>query len=475
MTRKRNFIKQTEGAAAILIAGSLFALIAVASLAIDMGQLYTVRNQLQNVADAAALAGAGQLIQKDANGNAVWYSDQATAAALKVAQDQGVLDGLATVADTARNDLDIKVGFWDIRAGNPSTAWQDPSPNPANALRVTITRAAGTIFGPVTSIFAKAIGSPTSTVAASATAYLGYTTQTAPEVPLALPGNILQTASNGRTGWFARLLGPREAVATTTKTLTFKDTGGVNVTASVPTSPTANLDSNQGYWYTAKSTDSVPDTIKNYLAAIYTPGSTAVVGNLKVGQQLYPRSEYPWGKGWIGPIFENMQKAYNYKTTGNVSTAPAVGTAWHTTMAVHGLLSTASLPQKTGFMSLARLLAPFWASEAYACSTLTYPTIKVSTFVNVDITGVTFNKTSCDDCTSYNPANNGVTYASKKECLETKTDSTWNANTVTVNNVTDASTVSPPGSLSGGPSTNTVNPSAPTNVGAYATIPRLVK
>ena len=72
MARKRNFIKQTEGATAIIIALSLFALIGVASLAIDMGQLYTVRNELQNVADAAALAGAGQLIQKDASGNATW-------------------------------------------------------------------------------------------------------------------------------------------------------------------------------------------------------------------------------------------------------------------------------------------------------------------------------------------------------------------------------------------------------------------
>ncbi len=75
MNHTRKFIKQTEGAAAIIIACSLVALIAVASLAIDMGQLYTVRNQLQNVADAAALAGVGQLIQKDASGNAVWNTD----------------------------------------------------------------------------------------------------------------------------------------------------------------------------------------------------------------------------------------------------------------------------------------------------------------------------------------------------------------------------------------------------------------
>ncbi len=64
MIRKSNFIRRTEGAAAIIIACSLFVFIGVASLAIDMGQLHTVRNQLQNVADAAALAGVGQLIQR---------------------------------------------------------------------------------------------------------------------------------------------------------------------------------------------------------------------------------------------------------------------------------------------------------------------------------------------------------------------------------------------------------------------------
>ena len=59
MAHKRNFIKQTEGATAIIIALSLFALIGVASLAIDMGQLYTVRNELQNVADAPPWLGPG--------------------------------------------------------------------------------------------------------------------------------------------------------------------------------------------------------------------------------------------------------------------------------------------------------------------------------------------------------------------------------------------------------------------------------
>jgi hypothetical protein len=237
----------------------------------------------------------------------------------------------------------------------------------------------------------------------------------------------------------------------------------------------------------------VPDTIKNTLAKIYTPSLTGtstvpvLVPDLKVGQQIYPASEYPWGRTWIGPIFQNLQKAYYYKTTGSATIAPAAGTAWRTTLAVHGLKSTASLPRKAGFLSLARLLAPFWASEAYACSTISYPAIQVSTFVNVDITGVTYNSSSSDDCGYTFPKTiNGVTYHNKKECLTGLPTSTWNANTVTIKNVVDASTVTLPpqpgnlppsgsGSLSGGPSAKDVNTAAPTNVGAFATIPRLVK
>jgi len=487
MTRKRNFIKQTEGATAIIIACSLFALIGVASLAIDMGQLYTVRNQLQNVADAAALAGAGQLIQKDANGNAVWYNDQATAAALKVAQDQGVRDGLPTVADGDRNDLDIKVGFWDIRAGNPSTAWQDPSPNPANALRVTITRKSGTVFGPVTSIFAKAIGSPNSTIAASATAYLGYTNEVQTggvQVPLALPstGPNSPLASNGRAGWFASLFGPGDAVASAPKTIKFRDTGGATVANNVPTSPIAALDPNQGYFYTPAanpSVNSVPATVKNIIAKIYTPSLTGTssvpvfVGDIKVGQQIYPASEYCWGSSNMKPIFDNLKAAYNAKKDASGK--------WSTTLVVHGPLSTSSLPQKTGFMSLARLLAPFWVSEAWACATVSTPVTFTKAFVPVTITAVasgtgddgnyTYPKTIATPV----PASGTTTYANKKDFLNRFPNSTWNVNSVTILAATDTSTVSPPGSLSGGPSSNNVNSNAPTNVGAYATIPRLVK
>jgi Flp pilus assembly protein TadG len=496
MARKRNFSKQTEGAAAIIIALSLFALIAVTSLAIDMGQLYTVRNELQNVADAAALAGAGQLIQKDANGNATWDTTPtgpAQTAALHVAQTQSSLQGQAAVGDTARNDLTILFGTWDIKRGDPSTAWTENNVNP-NAMRVNITRAAGSIYGPVSSLFAQAIGHSTSTVSASATAYLGYTNEVQTggvQLPLALPasGTNSPLASNGHSGWFARLLAPGEAVASGPKTIKFRDTGGSTVTLNSNKlvnggsngGAVAPLDPNQGYFYTPKanpSTNSVPDTIKNIIAKIYTPSLTGTssvpvyVGDIAVGKQIYPASEYPWGSAYQKPIFDNLKAAYNAKNTSG---------KWRTTVVVHGPLGTSSLLQKSGFMPLARLLKSFWVSEAFACATIQPPTTYVKTFVNVDITAVTsgtgndgsytYPKTINDTYTG----NHNVTYTDQKDFLDRYPNSTWNVNTVTIQTTTDTPTVSPPGSLSGGPTPTTVNPSAPTTGGAFAAVPRLVK
>ena len=405
MVRKPNFIKQTEGASAIIIALSLFALIGAASLAIDMGNLYSVRNELQNVADAAALAGAGQLVQKDASGNA--YRDSATAktTAIQVAQTQSQIQGQATVADAGRNDLTILFGVWDIYNSNPSLAWTDlgtsvPSTSNANALRISITRDTGKAFGPVTSLFATIFGISGTAVSATATAFLGYTNEVQTggvQLPLALPstGTSSPLASNGSAGWFASLFGPSEAVATTTpKTIKFRDTGGSTVTVNsskkIPTSPVAALDPNQGYFYTPApnpGNNDVPATVKNIIAKIYTPSLNATstvpvyVGDIKVGKQIYPASEYPWGSSNMKPIFDNLKAAYNAKKNASGK--------WRTTLVVHGPLSTSSLFQKPGFMSLARLLTPFWPSEAFACATIQPPTTFVKSFVNVDVTAVT--------------------------------------------------------------------------------------
>ena len=54
----RRFHKDDRGAVSVITAGSLFALLASAALAIDVGSLYLAKRRLQGAADAAALAAA---------------------------------------------------------------------------------------------------------------------------------------------------------------------------------------------------------------------------------------------------------------------------------------------------------------------------------------------------------------------------------------------------------------------------------
>ena len=487
-------IKRTEGSVAVIAALGLVAFLGLVSLAIDMGRLYTTKNELQNVADAAALAATGSLIH-DYGAGAVRDAAAAQQAALTVAQRQSQLSGQDAVGNADRNDLNIIFGAWNIYTGNPATAWTEigsscSSTSNANAVKVKIRRASGTVYGPVANFFGGILGLNTSEVSATAIAYLGYTIGVPTggvQLPLALPstGPSSPLVSNGRTGWFASLFGPSEAVASAPKTIKFRDTGGATVTVNsskkIPTSPIAALDANQGYFYTPKanpSVNSVPNTIKNIIKKIYTPSLTGTatvpvfVGDIKVGQQIFPASEYPWGSSNMKPIFDNLKAAYNAKKDASGK--------WRTTLVVHGPLGTSSLPQKTGFMSLARLLTPFWPSEAFACATIQPPTTFAKSFVNVDIIAVT-SGTGDDGNYTYPktiatpvPASGTTTYTNQKDFLNRFPTSTWNVNTVTIQTVTDASTVSPPGSTSGGPSNQGVNPGAPPNTGAFADLPVLV-
>lgn len=61
-----NFRKE-KGAVAILVALSLVVLIGFAGLALDLGKLYVAKTELQNAADACALAGAFELNSTDPN------------------------------------------------------------------------------------------------------------------------------------------------------------------------------------------------------------------------------------------------------------------------------------------------------------------------------------------------------------------------------------------------------------------------
>ncbi len=57
----KQLINEQRGAVAIIVAFLMFVLLGFAAFAVDFGYLYGVKNELQNAADAAALAGASVL------------------------------------------------------------------------------------------------------------------------------------------------------------------------------------------------------------------------------------------------------------------------------------------------------------------------------------------------------------------------------------------------------------------------------
>ena len=65
-----------------------------------MGHLYTVRNELQNVADASALAAANALID-GSTGVAVRDAVTSKQKAMEVAQDQSLASNQRAVTDSA--------------------------------------------------------------------------------------------------------------------------------------------------------------------------------------------------------------------------------------------------------------------------------------------------------------------------------------------------------------------------------------
>jgi len=497
-------MKGADGSMAVVIAIGMVVLLGMAALAVDVGHLYTVKNEMQNTVDAASLAAAKALIHEDmSTGNRDTFRDASGAvnAAMAVIQQASGFQGLDPVAGGSRNDVTISFGTWNDNAtGTKWTPIGDStmvSPtSSANAAQVTLRRASGTVYGPVTNFFAGVFGSGASEVSASSRAYMGYTYSVyagTVAIPVALPstGILSPLASNGNSGWWAGIFGPSEAVATTTKTIVFRDSGGYYVPgSSVPTNvntdvTSANpLDPRQVYLFTVGANDAIPDTMKNIIEKIYTPnktGSILHVDKLALGTQIYARSEFKYGLSYIGPIFQRLQKAYNYKTTGNVNTAPPAGTPWRVTMPVYGSTRNPLVTQgynNKGFMSLARLFAPFWPSEAYACYTMPPPNIYVNGFVNADIVGVTYSA-SCDNCNYTFPKTiNGVTYNNKLQCLAKLPNSVWKVNSMTIANVTSVSTIIPGvpnvAGEAGGLSAKEMNTAAPTNVGAFASVPKLI-
>jgi len=464
-------VSGSEGSVAAIVALAIMALGGMLSLAVDLGHLYTVRNELQNTADAAALAAVGKLI-KEEGGVVTRDFAGAQEAAMQVAQRQAALQGMDYIPVEGRTDVTTTFGTWNINAASPDQAWTAGQTQNANGVEVTIKREAGSAYGPVTNFFAGLFGTShrLSTVEAKATAYLGYTQSVmvgTVQLPLAIPESALASLRDRNKSWFARVFGPKEATAVSYESLTFKDLGSGTFYQSNLSKP--QLDASKAYLVVVNSSDLVPSTVINNIKKTYTSGT--LVRAMERGTQLYPLSEYQWASN-INSIFSALKSAYNAKKDGNGR--------WRVSVPVYSTTNPMASRFTDGLIRLVRLLSP-GPPEAQACFkfwTQTYPggnvPIYVDGFTVVDVVNVTYNS-GCDDCSPYSPAANGVRYASTVDCMVNNPNSCRNANSITIEVPIDASTQLPPGSNGGGPSNQGINSSAPNTVGAFSTIPKLVK
>ncbi len=163
-----------RGAVLVLTVVALVTILGFAALTIDVGTLYNTRTDLQNAADAAALAGASALasdamlrLRQGSN------SSSASAEVSGLIQDRaactGLLNGSFAASGTVVDPGDIVSGWIDLNSG---TSTIDPSgPISAyNAVRVLVRRTDDSTNGPVNFFFASIFGKHEGEVTASAVA-----------------------------------------------------------------------------------------------------------------------------------------------------------------------------------------------------------------------------------------------------------------------------------------------------------------
>ena len=164
-------VKNQAGVSAVIVAIVLPMLIGFGVLAVDVGYMYVAKNELQNVADASALAGARYL---------GW-----TYEGLSRAEQQAYVFARSDIVDVVQqiagknqaakmnifiNDADVLIGDWDAETGLENLRLTTTFKLP-DAVRV-IARRDNSANGPILTFFARIFNIATVNVVADATAAL---------------------------------------------------------------------------------------------------------------------------------------------------------------------------------------------------------------------------------------------------------------------------------------------------------------
>lgn len=166
---QRPVVRNQRGAVAVTVAIMIVVLLSFAALALDISNAMIARNELQNVADASALAGARQLgviYQALPQGTPYTTYQLSDSSVVLNAVTSVALQNQARGVAISLNAADIVIGVW-----NTATRTLAPGVVGATAVRVTARRD-GAANGPVATWLAGIMGINSMNVVATATAAL---------------------------------------------------------------------------------------------------------------------------------------------------------------------------------------------------------------------------------------------------------------------------------------------------------------
>ena len=223
MSLNDSVLNNQRGVALTWVALMLFVLIGVAAFAVDLANIYGVRNELHNAADAGALAGALELYndfgtQVNIGANQIAYDF----AKKNTAQSE---DGIISVdvnwssGENTGGNVDVQRGHWSFAtrtftANNtlaPPDLWNktteelDADPTFINAVRVVARRQAS----PTASFFARIFGFNNFELSKEAVAYIGFAGSLEPEdaeQPIAICKQSLQDDDGSYTCAAGRMI-----------------------------------------------------------------------------------------------------------------------------------------------------------------------------------------------------------------------------------------------------------------------------
>ena len=188
MEKIKNQLKPQQGAVILLFALLLPLFMGVSASAIDVAYFFLVRNQLQNDADAAALAGARHLYD-GVNSTPAWAAAEQKALAV-VGYNQAAGAGL--------KDATVRSGYWNLSDASPilKSGSSVPADYDAPAVEVTVAKTLGFNGGPVKTFFLNYFGISVQTLQVRAVAGLA-SPQATRIFPYAVANALFQTYWNG--------------------------------------------------------------------------------------------------------------------------------------------------------------------------------------------------------------------------------------------------------------------------------------